>query len=127
MDKIATKNIEIVGYVSDLEMIKYLQKAKAFIFNSIEDFGILPVEAQLCGTPVIALGIGGVKETVINEKTGLFYDSKSPDHICEALQEFEKKEYDFEFISRHAQKFSIENFCKSYKSFVEEKKRLFFD
>ncbi|HDY8392262.1 TPA: glycosyltransferase, partial [Klebsiella pneumoniae] len=60
----ATKNIEILGYQPDATMTDYMKKAKAFVFAAEEDFGITPVEAQACGTPVIAFGKGGVLETI---------------------------------------------------------------
>ncbi|WP_226621004.1 glycosyltransferase, partial [Klebsiella quasipneumoniae] len=77
----ATSNIEILGYQSDTIMIEHMQKAKAFVFAAEEDFGITPVEAQACGTPVIAFGKGGALETVIEfgkrNPTGLFFNKQS--------------------------------------------------
>lgn len=66
----AGSNVQLLGYKKLDEMKGYLQRAKAFIFAAEEDFGITPVEAQACGTPVIAYGKGGILETVAEGKTG---------------------------------------------------------
>ncbi len=119
--KIAKSNISIVGYVDRLELKKYLQEAKAFVFASEEDFGIIPVEAQACGTPVIAYGKGGALETVINNKTGLFFEEQKTGSIIKAVREFETKTFDYKAIRQHALKFSKERFEIEIKNFVDEK------
>lgn len=118
---IAGKNVEILGAVGTEKLIDTLQRAKAFIFNAIEDFGILPVEAQSTGTSVIALNKGGAKETVVDGKTGLFFQESNPQSIVEAIARFEKMEFDPHIISEHAKTFSTENFQKSFSQFVKEK------
>ncbi|WP_126475233.1 glycosyltransferase, partial [Klebsiella pneumoniae] len=79
--KKAASNIEILGYQPDQVLHDYMRRAKAFVFAAEEDFGITPVEAQACGTPVIAYGKGGVLETVrpygISNPTGLFFERQS--------------------------------------------------
>src|SRR5690606_34576470 len=72
--KIAKSNIELVGFVNKEKLTDYMRKAKAFVFAAEEDFGIIPVEAQACGTPVIAYGRGGATETIIKNKTGVFFN-----------------------------------------------------
>ena len=86
----ASSNIEILGYQPDNVLIEYMQKTKAFVFAAEEDFGIIPVEAQACGTPVICLGKGGTKETVIDGKTGVYFYNQSIEEILDAVQKFEK-------------------------------------
>jgi len=117
--KIATSNIEILGHVSNEKLVGFLQQAKAFIFNSIEDFGITPVEAQACGTPVIALGKGGALETILDGKTGLFYEKSSPDAIRKAVLQFENMEFDRQEIRMQAEKFSSKRFSREFESFVK--------
>lgn len=77
----AKKNVEILGYQPDSVMQEYMQNAKAFVFAAEEDFGIIPVEAQACGTPVIAYGKGGALETVrslgVEKPTGIFFQEQS--------------------------------------------------
>lgn len=117
----AGANIEFLGYQSDQVLKEYLQKAKGFIFAALEDFGILPVEAMACGTPVIAFGQGGVRETVVNKKTGLFFAEQSSDAIRQAIETFETMEFDPQECRKQAQKFSHEHFSKQFRSYVLEK------
>src|SRR5205814_334412 len=70
-------NITIMGHQPSMELCRYMQRARAFVFAAREDFGIMPVEAQSCGTPVIAFGKGGALETVIDGRTGLFFYEQS--------------------------------------------------
>jgi len=120
LKKFATPNIEFLGYVSDKELNYYLSHAKAFIFAAEEDFGILPVEAQACGTPVIAYRKGGVLETVVENKTGIFFQEQTEESLIEAVKLFEKKEDNFDprIIRKHAEKFSVENFKKKFLEFL---------
>jgi glycosyltransferase involved in cell wall biosynthesis len=102
-------------------MIKILQKAKALVFAADEDFGILPVEAQSCGTPVIALNRGGLKETVINNETGVFFQKQQTIDIIEAVGRFELLKFNAKVIRKNAERFSKERFEKEFKEFVELK------
>ena len=105
-----------------------MQRAKAFIFAAEEDFGITPVEAQACGTPVIAYGKGGVTESVIERKTGIFFKEQTDKSLVEAVKQFEKIEdsFDCKIIRQNAEKFSKERFKKEFKKFVDEKIKKFF-
>ncbi|MBC9797461.1 glycosyltransferase [Sinomicrobium weinanense] len=117
--QLAKANIELVGFISDKELKTYMQNAKAFVYAAEEDFGIVPVEAQACGTPVIGYGRGGLKETVIHEKTGLLFPEQTLTSIKDAVQYFERLKFDYEGIHEHALKFSKERFEKEIKDFVE--------
>lgn len=121
--KLATKNVEFAGYVDDETLKSYFQSAKAFIYAAKEDFGIVPVEAQSCGLPVIAFQEGGVKETVVANKTGVFFQNQTEESLIEAISHFEKTQdlFDPEKIHLHAAFFSKEKFSGRYKSFVMEK------
>ncbi len=121
-------NIEFIGYQSPESLKDFLQKAKAFIFAAEEDFGLMPVEAQACGTPVIAFGRGGTSETVIEGKTGTFFYSQDEDSLIEAVKRFEKMEkvFDYSEIRQNALRFSKEEFQRKYSSFVEKKIKSFF-
>ena len=130
MEKIKAKagtNVELMGYQSDEVMINMMQRAKAFIFAAEEDFGITPVEAQACGTPVICLGRGGTKETVLDMVSGVHFMEQSVDALLEAVEKFEKNSDNFEpkKIRENAQRFSKERFEKEIKEFVEEKYEIF--
>ncbi|MDO8583303.1 MAG: glycosyltransferase [bacterium] len=119
---IHNSNIEFVGEVSDEKKLELMTQAKAFVFAAEdEDFGITPVEAMGMGTPVIAYKSGGVLETVINGKTGLFFNKLSVKSLSAAIKEFEKEKFDRELIVKHAEKFGKERFKKEIKEFVESK------
>lgn len=121
----ASTNIEILGYQSPAELVHYMQRAKAFIFAAEEDFGIVPLEAQACGTPVIAYGKGGSLETVRDihqeKPTGVLFHQQSIAAIHQALQVFEQHQDQFtpEACRQHAQQFSPEKFREAFKAFVD--------
>lgn len=120
LKKIAPKNVFFLGHISDLELKNWMKKARAFLYMAYEDFGILPVEAQACATPVIAFSKGGCSETVIPDQTGLLYHAQSCDSLVEAIHLFEKKEENFDpkILQEHAKKFSKEIFLKNFQSTV---------
>lgn len=109
---LAGDNVEILGFQSDEVLIDHLGKAKAFIFAAQEDFGILPVEAQACGTPVIAFGVGGACETVIDKITGLHFEEQTVPSIVNAIERFERLQGNFNVatIRKNAEGFSAERF-----------------
>lgn len=122
-EKVAkSPNIEMLGEVSDEKKNELLAGARGFVFASQdEDFGIVPVEAMMAGTPVIAHHSGGPIETIIDGKTGVFFDSFTMESLNNAIKKFEKTKFDEKFIKEHAQKFSKERFQKEIKRFVESK------
>ncbi len=121
IQEIATPNITLLGYVEDQKMLSLMQKAKAFIFAAYEDFGIMPVEAMSCGTPVIAYAKGGINDSVIDEKTGLFFQEQNPESLNQAIDKFSSISFDPEEISKHASKFSVTRFEKEIKNFIDQK------
>lgn len=128
----AQKNVEILGYQSDLEMQNLMRKAKAFVFAAEEDFGITPVEAQACGTPVIAYGKGGALETVLDinhskTPTGILFDKQNCDSIIEAVENFENSKdcYHPEDCRRNAMRFSVERFRMEIENYVMSKHSAF--
>jgi glycosyltransferase involved in cell wall biosynthesis len=119
MEKIsekATPNVTLLGYQSNTVMRDHMARAKAFVFPAEEDFGIVPVEAQACGTPVIAFGRGGALETVRGESTdkrptGLFFYEQTVESLCEAVERFEQMPpFDPQIIRAHAETFSVAAF-----------------
>lgn len=123
----ATSNIEILGYQSNQVMQDHMQRAKAFVFAAEEDFGITPVESQACGTPVIAFGKGGSRETVMSNidqnPTGVFFDQQNISSVIDAVEFFEQKQ-DFYLPQNcrdNALKFSNQRFELELKNYVTEK------
>ncbi len=114
----AKGNVEILGYQKNGVLRSYLQRAKGFVFAALEDFGILPVEAQGCGTPVIAFGKGGARETVLENETGLFFEKQSVSSLVKAIESFEKREFDPKKIRVHAEKFRPEIFKEKFRALV---------
>lgn len=119
----AGPNVKMLGYQSGAEVRKQMQEAKAFVFAGEEDFGIAAVEAQACGTPVVAYGKGGVCETVVDGKTGLFFPEQTPEAIIDAITEFEIGSHDFApaKIREHAMQFSAARFRQEFAREVESR------
>jgi len=119
---LAGPNVKILGYQPDAVMVDYLRRAKAFIFAAQEDFGILPVEAQACGTPVIAFGKGGARETVLDKRTGLLFDQQTVPSLLDAIDRFERLQEHFNSkdIRRHAASFSDHRFRTEVETFIDE-------
>ena len=91
-------------------------EARALLFPGIEDFGIVPLEAQSAGTPVIALGAGGALETVENGRTGLFFARPEAKSLCEAIREFERCSWDPEACRAQAARFAPERFRAEFRA-----------
>ncbi|MDA9356900.1 glycosyltransferase [Flavobacteriaceae bacterium] len=121
LKKIASQNISFIEYSDSSVVYNYISKAKAFIHAGIEDFGIAPVEAQACGTPVIAIKKGGLKETIIENKTGVFFKKQDPDAILDAINRFNKIDFNYEFIRKASLKYSTSIFESKIKEFVKSK------
>jgi glycosyltransferase involved in cell wall biosynthesis len=122
--RIASKNIKFIEYSNSSIVYNYVSKAKAFIHAGIEDFGIAPVEAQACGTPVIAIKKGGLKETVIENKTGVFFEKQETKAILNALDRFKDIHFNPEEIRKNALAFGSRNFEIKIKNFVNSKLKL---
>lgn len=113
------KNVEFLGFVQDEELVRLYSEAKGFLALAYdEDFGMTPVEAMLCGTPVIAFNGGGYKETVVDEKAGVLFNDYSAQGLIDSIKKFEKMKFDSEEIRNYAQKFSKERFEEEIKEFV---------
>ncbi len=126
---IAGENIKFLGFVKDPELSELYKDCKALIFPvSEEDFGMVPVEAMGFGKPVIALsGVegrgGGVGETVVEGKTGMFFNEPTVESLVKAIEQFNHLTINPEDCIQQAAKFSKERFQQQFKSFVEEKWR----
>ena len=125
--QIAKPNVQLLGWQPASVVEKYMAQAKAFVYAACEDFGIALVEAQACGTPVIAYAAGGALETVLDIRqhpetgTGLFFPSQTAAAIVEAVEEFEQLQGKFgpEMARLRASQFAPEVFEQRYLAFVE--------
>lgn len=113
-------NVCYLGYQPDQQLHQYLAAAKAYIFCAEEDFGILPVEAQALGTPVIALGKGGALETIKADETGLFFKEASTSAIQQAIHTFESRNWSPQACREHSRQFSKHHFSNALKCYIKE-------
>lgn len=118
---LAGSNVTLLGYQPFPVLLSHLQRAKAFIFAAEEDFGIAPLEAQACGTPVIAFAKGGAVETVIDGVTGIHFHEQSAEAIRAAVERFETEPLVFDpmQLRAHADRFSTREFRRQFRDFVE--------
>jgi glycosyltransferase involved in cell wall biosynthesis len=127
LQQIAKSNVKILGYQSNAVVQDYLSRAKAFVYTACEDFGIVLVEAQACGTPVIAYGVGGAAETVLDIRThpdcgtGILFPAQTTAAILEAITTFETHHQQFqaERIRAHAEGFATSVFRDRYLSLLD--------
>lgn len=118
---VAGKNVELLGHVEHSTLRDLMQRCKAFIFAALEDFGIVPVEAQACGTPVLAYGVGGARETVVEGETGLFFGLQTEEAIQDAVLRYEAAQdiFDPRTIRNHAEHFNPKRFRHQLQETIE--------
>ena len=105
-DVAGRRNVVFEGRVSDGRLRALMAGAKALLFPGVEDFGIVPVEAQASGTPVVAFGRGGALETVVDGETGLFFGEESVASVCGAIESFESRDWSADLCRRSAMRFA---------------------
>ncbi len=123
----ASGNVTLLGH-QPLDVVRdRMQRARAFILAAEEDFGIAAVEAQACGTPVIAYGKGGAAETVVDGETGLFFEKQTADDLVKTVHKFESRVHHFnpERIRRNAERFSAERFRREFFKLIEQESEAF--
>jgi len=113
---VKTGNIRFLGKVSDEDLVNLYARAKALLFPQEEDFGIVPLEAQACGTPVIAFAQGGALESV---EEGVFFDKQTPEAIRRAVTEFESRSFDRDSLREQALKFDKATFKNKIRQAIE--------
>jgi glycosyltransferase involved in cell wall biosynthesis len=121
LEAIASGNVTFLGYVSDEQRRDLLSKAKGVIVAALEDYGLVPIEANASGTPVIAYGAGGVLDTQISQKTGLFFEEQTPSSLVSALLKFQEAEWNYGEIRDHAlSKFTETAFFEKVDHIIQE-------
>jgi glycosyltransferase involved in cell wall biosynthesis len=123
LERMAGKSVTFLTGKSDEEVAHYFQTALAFIFPNMDDFGIVAVEALAAGTPVIAYKAGGALDYIIEGKTGLFFDKQDVSSLEKVLKDFNPDRFNSSEIQKYADKFSIANFAKNMREFINSKGR----
>ncbi len=116
----AGPTVTFLGRVTDEKLPSLYASAKAVLFPTHEDAGIVPIEAQACGTPMIAFGKGGVRDTVNDGKTGLFFEEQNAESLTHAIEKFSTMQFDHAAIRKHARQFSSERFRERILHEVEK-------
>jgi glycosyltransferase involved in cell wall biosynthesis len=119
LQRLAGPDVEFLGWRSDEEIRDLYQRTSAVLLPGVEDFGMVPVEAQACGRPVVALAAGGAMETVIDGETGVLADAATPDALADAVARVRSIQFDAGAIRTHALRFSRERFMREFGTAVE--------
>jgi glycosyltransferase involved in cell wall biosynthesis len=120
LERRAGPNVTFLGRRSDLEVRDLYRAAAAVLLPGEEDFGIVPLEAQACGRPVVALGRGGAIETVLPGETGLLVDEPAAPAFADAIAEVRARSFDRHAIRRHAERFSRERFGDEMETVIRD-------
>ncbi|MCE5229666.1 glycosyltransferase [bacterium] len=120
MRRMAGPSVRVVGPVPEKQLIELYQTRRALIYAAEEDFGIVPLEAMACGMPVLALRAGGLKETIVEGKTGEFYNEPTIDCLAAALERFNPESYDPAACRARAEEFSEERFLAEISQAIIE-------
>ncbi len=123
--QMARDNVEFLGHVSQERLAQLMAQCRAFIFPGVEDFGIVAVEANAAGRPVIAYAAGGALETVIEGVTGAFFREQTADALANVIAQTDVTRFDARVMRAHAEKFSTARFRVRIEEFVSEKWREF--
>jgi glycosyltransferase involved in cell wall biosynthesis len=113
-------DIRFLGWRTDEEVRELYRQSAATILPGVEDFGMVPVEAQACGCPVVALGDGGAAETVVHGETGFLVDTLAPEAFADALDRVRAHTFDPDHLRQHAQRFSKERFLTGFQTVVSD-------
>ncbi len=122
---IARPNVEFLGRIPDEELAEVYSRCLGFVFPQNEDFGITPLEAMAAGRPVIAYRGGGALETVLEGRTGTFFDVQDPDAIAEAIIKFKPEDFQPDILREHARKFDVSAFKRNFEEMVAAEWRKF--
>lgn len=119
LKRLAGPKTRFLGRIPDEALKEAYGHARALLFPGEEDFGITPLEAMACGTPVIAYGRGGVSDTVVPGETGIFFGEQTVESFCAAIREFEKTEFDANQCRARAEQFTREEFQRQFRDALD--------
>ena len=120
LKKMARKNIKFVGQLTDRQLANYYRRSRALIFAQEEDFGLVAVEAQSFGIPVIAYRAGGALDSIRDGRTGIFFDKQEKEDLIKAVKKFEELKFNAKIIKENAQKFSQKKFESRFKEIIKK-------
>ncbi|MBI2900900.1 MAG: glycosyltransferase [Planctomycetes bacterium] len=120
---LAGGNVDLLGWQPDEALRDLYRRCRALVFAGEEDFGIVPVEAQLCGAPVVAFGRGGLLDSVVEDRTGLFFHAQTVDAINDAVSRFERMTFDPAECRRNGERFSRSRFRDRIRDLLEQAMR----
>lgn len=118
LDAIAGPSVTFLDRLPDARIIELMASCRALLFPGEEDFGMVPVEAQAAGTPIVAYGVGGVLDSVLEERTGVFFPTQSVDSLCHAIERFEAMRFDSDACRKHAEGFRPEHFDREIEDVI---------
>jgi glycosyltransferase involved in cell wall biosynthesis len=121
LKKLAGPTIEIVDAPTNEILRDYYRRCQALLYPGEEDFGIMPIEAQACGTPVIAYARGGALETTIQDVTAIWFNAQTPEALMSAVQRFDTHSFDPAAIRKHACRFNRQRFQNEMRAYIEQK------
>src|SRR4029077_17505061 len=120
LERLAGPDVQFMGRRSDEEIRELYRGAAMTLLPGEEDFGIVPLEAQACGRPVVALGRGGALETVIAGETGFLVDEATPEAFADAIAQAVERRFDHTVIRRHAEQFGRARFGDQIAALIAE-------
>jgi glycosyltransferase involved in cell wall biosynthesis len=118
LEALAGPSVRFLGRASDKDVEYYVSRCRALLFPGEEDFGMTPLEVAAAGRPTIAYRAGGAVETVVENVTGVFFNSQTPEDMGEAIERFERLDWSRDRLRQHAEGFSVEVFRRRYRSFL---------
>jgi glycosyltransferase involved in cell wall biosynthesis len=116
--KYAGNNIKFTGWVSNEELLQLYRGCRMVIFPGEEDFGLVPLEAQACGKPVVAFAKGGVLESVVDGVTGIFFKEQTVSSLIEAVKICSERRWDCDVIRANAERFNVDSFIRGIKESI---------
>lgn len=119
LEAMADANVEFLGYVNNEERRRHFARCQALIFPGEEDFGLVPVETQASGRPVIAYAAGGALDTVLAGETGIFFSEQTVDAVCDAVEQLKGSQFSPDKITAHAAKFDTQVFKDNIAALVD--------
>lgn len=122
LERMAGSMVEFLGWQPDEIVVDLYRRARAVIFPSEDDFGLVPLEAMACGTPVVAYAGGGALETVVEGETGLFFHEPTAEALLEALRQLGKQEWVLSRLRQQAERFKPQHFLAAWQRLLQRRK-----